>query len=115
VAVEANRNTDYFRFEQPAGENEFTNYTVETDKWVHLALVHEDGGNDILYIDGSQVQSLSAITFASDTTASVQIGATRPDTEEWYGKISDVRIYDRALSENEISKRFEETRVLYGV
>lgn len=92
------------------------------DQWHHVAVVL-DGGNtdDIrLYVDG-QIEAASGLvqriinTSAANT---VKIGVFT-DTQRYFnGLIDDVRIYDRALSENEVLALYQipepTTLLLFG-
>ena len=73
-----------------------------TTGWHHMAVV-QDGPNSTrnLYVDGVSVASGSAI--AADGTGPLWIGGAAGVTEFFNGWIDDVRIYNRALSDSEVS------------
>ena len=72
------------------------------NKWMHVAGTY-DGSSMKLYIDGKLEAEQSASGIMSTNTEPLYIG-TRGGYSTWNGDISDVRIYDKALSENEITE-----------
>jgi len=72
------------------------------NKWMHVAGTY-DGSSMKLYIDGKLEAEQSASGIMSTNTDHLYIG-TRGGYNTWNGDISDVRIYDKALSENEITE-----------
>ncbi len=78
---------------------------LDESEWYHVAGVH-DGSEGKLYINGELVGS-SAAPFEPVTGEELQIGAGRPNPDTryfWNGKIAEVRIYNRALSQDEIAE-----------
>lgn len=85
------------------------NYTPENQKWIHLTGTY-DGSNAKIYADGVLINSIPAsgalnYSFSND----MWIGRYYDSNEEHYfnGKIDDIRIYSRALSENEVQALYE--------
>jgi hypothetical protein len=70
------------------------------NKWIHIAGTY-DGTSMKLYIDGDLEAEQPASGTMSTNTEPLYIG-TRGGYSTWNGDISDVRIYDKALSEEEI-------------
>jgi hypothetical protein len=88
---------------------------VGTDfAWHHVAGVY-DGASVYLYIDGDRTQSTSAALTGAirNDVHSICIGALDPgsgdcgDYGTLRGDIDDVRIYDRALTQNEIQQTMD--------
>ena len=88
------------------------------DRWYHFVGTYEQGVGIKLYIDGILESSNSDYIGAIDSTAySLRIGGFFAGPgPEWYfnGTIDEVRIYNRALSAEEIMMRYWNTRFLYG-
>ena len=85
---------------------------VVENQWIHVAAVY-DGATMQLYMDGIDVGSAAktgAIT--SNSTTPVWIGANPPNATDkpWSGQIDDVRIYNRALTLQEVMKLVSEGR-----
>jgi Concanavalin A-like lectin/glucanases superfamily len=69
-------------------------------QWTHLAL-SSDGEILRLYIDGELIDTSSAVE-AAESEGPLLIGCSKVFEEAFAGKIDEVRIYDRALSTEEI-------------
>ncbi|MGQ9624777.1 MAG: DUF2341 domain-containing protein [Candidatus Bathycorpusculaceae bacterium] len=76
---------------------------VNFDEWHHIAVVYTGFGSSErkTYIDGVLVGN-GTLGTASDSSGTVKIG-NNPYTSVPYGLIDEVRIYNRALSADEIS------------
>lgn len=77
---------------------------VNLDEWTHLAAVYADGEQK-LYVDGV-LDGEAAAELNLNTAQVLLIGAGANETAShnylFVGKLDDVRIYNRALTENEI-------------
>jgi hypothetical protein len=79
---------------------------IELDVWTHAAAVW-DGATMRLYKNGVEVGSTAkGGTLSTNPDAKVSIGNQPAETGDrpWDGLIDDVRIYDRALSVDEIAE-----------
>ncbi len=84
--------------------------TVVTDnEWHHVAAVLPSGESNVnkvlLYVDGV-LEEVSAVKGKAINTANTQnarIGESHTGSQNWDGLIDDARIYDRALSEEELN------------
>lgn len=77
------------------------------DRWYHVVAVKR-GGTLEMYIDGSPERSASCSTPTADTDMPIYIGA-RSDFVSYayaYGSLDDIRIYNRALTGDEIAGLF---------
>jgi hypothetical protein len=76
--------------------------------WHHVAITwwNKGPGNSEMrmYLDGNLVNSTSSATVPDRTRSSMLIGISIYYDRAWKGIIDDVRVYDRALSEEEIKK-----------
>lgn len=83
-----------------------TTSTVSTDKWMHVTAVFNDYNDRDIYIDGV-LQTIgwegSGTSFAQNSF-SARMGRSLRKAEYANAVIDDVRVYDRALSDAEISK-----------
>lgn len=90
------------------------------NSWHHFASTWSGGTTTTaiaLYIDGAVVTSTSSFTAgsyagASNGTGSLRIGKDNSTLAN--GKITDVRIYDRALTAAEIAQIYQNTRSRYA-
>ena len=107
-----------FEFEDSAGTVSATSFSLVNDGSYHLiAGVHEASTSTIyIYIDGTQESSsdVSGVSSISNNQPFV-IGASSMNTDSFdftYGGLQDdVRLYDKALSSNEISNLFNTGRI----
>ncbi len=75
---------------------------LSVDTWYFGAFTY-DGTNLLLYLDASEIQNLAKTgTIAVDNTVEAMIGDGPVNPREFYGKIEDVRIYEKALSVAEL-------------
>src|SRR5690606_37927116 len=84
---------------------------LQTDTWYHAAAVY-DGEEMILYLNGTEVGSTEKTgQIATDPTVEVRVGGSpHSDTEKaWNGLLDDIRLYSRALSQNEIQALIAES------
>ena len=76
--------------------------------WHHAALTVDGSGNAILYLDGAQVATAMGANFldnvANATSMAIGINDDSGGGRQWGfdGLLSDVRVYDGALSAVEI-------------
>lgn len=74
--------------------------TVPREVWVHLACSY-DGSNVKTYVNGSLIDT-TPLTGTINPGSDIRLGARRDD-RRYEGDMDELRIYDRALSEDEIS------------
>jgi Concanavalin A-like lectin/glucanases superfamily len=75
---------------------------IESNVWTHLAFTY-DGAHMRLYINGTRVATQAQESAPPEAPGNLKIGCAAWYWEQGFnGKIDEVRIYDRALSEGEI-------------
>jgi hypothetical protein len=84
-------------------------YTFALGVWTFVAVVY-DGAQERYYVNGTQVGATArTLTMTADTRPLV-IGGDAPGVPEYFwGKIDDMRIYSRALSNAEIVELAQQT------
>lgn len=88
----------------------YETYEIEVDKWYHLVLIRDET-KTYYYINNNLVHVGEATGTGStyDPNNQLIIGAGRSTSQQFFaGKIDDIRIYDRVLSEKEIEALFVE-------
>ena len=79
------------------------------NQWVHVVGVFERKGDVALFVDGELVRSVPSDAQGKeniDTKSPFYIGR-RPGGERWKGILDEIRVYNRALREEEIEQNFE--------
>ena len=70
--------------------------------WHHITAVR-NGSDFLLYIDGVLIDSTTnALVTSVDNNVNLSIGASTPTTNDYDGLIDDVRLYDRALYDDDV-------------
>ena len=84
---------------------------LTTNRWYHVACVFDLNGTNRLYIDGSEpsygTNTQGSGILSDDPGQLVIIGAFDPPGNEFNGLIDDVRVYNRALSSDEIKRLYK--------
>jgi hypothetical protein len=75
-------------------------------RWSDVAVTY-DGATLRLYVNGRQVSSRAATGTIQAPSNPLWIGGNRPYGEHFRGLIDEIRVYDHALSENEIRHDME--------
>jgi hydrogenase maturation factor HypE len=74
---------------------------VPTNAWTHLALTY-DGNTMRLFVNGVQASSIAAGSPVLASANAFRIGGNSSWGEYFVGLIDEVRVYNRALTANEI-------------
>ena len=82
-------------------QNTFAPSELAVNTWAHLAATF-DGATVRLYVNGAQVASRAQTTPLAATTGTLQIGGDSYPDEFFAGRIDEVRVYNRALTQAEI-------------
>ncbi|MBX3722406.1 MAG: Ig-like domain-containing protein [Turneriella sp.] len=82
-----------------------TSAPIQKNSWTHICGVLDSSGNGSLYLNGNDSTSLQAIPLSFSTTSNgtLTIGARSDGTFPWSGRLDNVRIYGRGLSESEVN------------
>jgi len=96
----------------------YAGYTLTTSMsaniWYHASVVWNTSTNTAIgYWDGTQAFSTSHSYWAS-TIPNLVIGNGFSADRYWYGKIANVMMYNRSLSESEISQNYNAQKSRFG-
>jgi len=81
-----------------------SNVAVFDNTWHHVAGVY-DGAKAYIYVDGgADVNSIDCSGSIGTNDYAVWVGNNSQSAREWEGLLSDVRVYDYALSQSEINE-----------
>jgi hypothetical protein len=90
-----------FRVQTSAGQSSAESSTgFNLNSWQYVCGIY-NGNNVVLYVNGAQTNSVSNVGSMGSTNVDVWIGNASTN-EDFTGKIDDVRIYNRALSDDEL-------------
>ncbi|HUT46759.1 MAG TPA: LamG domain-containing protein [Sedimentisphaerales bacterium] len=103
--VNGNGQLDFMLYGDSDSQYTFTTTkTVNDDNWYHVVAIRQ-GQNGYIYVDGRLEASNTGTIRSLDSTIQVAIGADIRDSVNYFnGTIDDVRIYNRALTEDEIKQ-----------
>jgi hypothetical protein len=74
---------------------------IETNTWIHLALVQDaDTNRRLVYVDGEL--NIQGTAISSTGSGELWMGGAKGLSEYLHGRIDDVAIYGRALSEDDV-------------
>ena len=90
------------------------NTTITANTWYHAVWVC-NGVDSIIYLNGIQ-DSIYTYNGGLSGTGTINIGQHSPDVyNNWDGRIASIKIYNRALSHDEIKQNFNASRSRYGI
>ena len=89
-------------------------YVFTAQKWEHFILTRETNTYNF-YFNNQLVGSVTNANPVFDGSANMTIGVESGSFSNFNGKMSAVRVYNRALSAAEISQNFNATRGRYGI
>lgn len=93
------------------GAGAFTASTtlLAANQWYHLVGTY-DGANINLYVNGKLESTTPVGAVAIDSLSPIRMGRLNSDIEPFNGKLDEVRVYNRALSEREVNALFQISR-----
>jgi hypothetical protein len=95
-----------------------TNVVTTTGEWHHVVMVRDlTAGAFRFYVNGSLIQTtLNVGSNIASTGSTFRIGGdTRDGTTVTNGGIGSLKLYNKALSTEEVTQNFTATRNLYGI
>ncbi|MDD4476776.1 MAG: DUF1566 domain-containing protein [Patescibacteria group bacterium] len=95
----------YIALDGGSGKIIFTDMENYRGKWTHIVLV-SDGTQTCGYRNGIAAGTCQSYTAISDNSSAFYIGNDALGVDWWKGGLDDVRIYNRALSLNEIKQLY---------
>ena len=87
--------------------NNLISSTIPTEgNWIHICGTY-DGGTRRLYLDGVQIATDTATINLTGTSKEFIIGAASPTSEYFDGSISNFKLYDTALTAEEVKTLYD--------
>jgi len=82
---------------------------ISTNNWVHIAITREQDGNLIQYINGVPTDTFSTENRTFETNSEpIYIGYQDGQTTNFNGSIDQVRIFNKAITEAEVTTLYNE-------
>jgi hypothetical protein len=80
----------------------YSPHSIEEDKWVHIAYTY-DGDHAKIYLNGELASDKAVGPRDLASSGPLRIGCNSPELGgQFFGRIDDVRLYDRAITEAEV-------------
>lgn len=90
-----------------------TSNVVIPNVWNHIVMVF-DGNSQKIYVNNILINSRTTTLGTISNTSNLRIGLGN-DGEYFKGYMSDIKIYNRALSQSEITQNFNATKGRFGI
>lgn len=90
-------------------------YIPTVNVWINVTNTVTSTGVSTLYVNGVSTFVVTGYSFIGGTPSRLGIGANPGASEAFQGNISQVSIYNRALTQAEITKNFNALRGRYGL
>lgn len=101
---------------QSNGDNSGSIALLNEDQWYHTVCIFESGIQYKIYVDGNLIGTKSTTDNSYSIGSIGYIGRRFGSSAQiLQGEVSDVKIYNRALTAFEIQQNFEATRSRYGI
>jgi len=99
-----------------AGRDVFFSSSFPQIGWSNLSVVY-NGSTTLSIYENSRNTQNATVTALSTTNTNVWIGSIDPSYQPWYydGRISNIQIYNRALTATEIAQNYEALKSRYGL
>ena len=106
IYADANGNLNFYVEGSTGSLTQFVTNGFDNDGTWHHVVATKTGNALRLYVDATTGASSSATFGAIDVSAPVTIGGTSPTGSDYEGKLDDVRIYTRALSQTDVNELY---------
>ena len=91
--------------------NTVLSYTFAINTWYNISIT-SSGSEILIYVNGALVNTISSATSHSDVLLLAQ---TRFDSNYWIGNISAFAVYNRVLTQDEVTQNFNALRWRYNI
>jgi len=92
-----------------------SSYIPSIGSWIHVVATVDSSGTYLLYINGVVQQTVTGYSYANMTPSLLCIGKFGTANEFYQGSISNVSIYNRALTADQVTQNFNALRGRYGI
>jgi hypothetical protein len=92
-----------------------SSYVPTTNVWINVTNTVTASGVSTLYVNGVSTYTVTGYTYGNGTPSRLGIGADPGGQEPFQGNISQVSIYNRALTAAEVSQNYNALKSRYGL
>jgi len=92
-----------------------SSYVPTINVWINVTNTVTASGVSTLYVNGVSTYTVTGYTYGNGTPSRLGIGADPGGQEPFQGNISQVSIYNRALTPTEITQNFNALRSRYSI
>lgn len=91
----------YYNGKNVINENN-VNANIADGKYHHFVFISYGKSSQVIYVDGNRVAESNVPNKLSSNLTSIEVTSYSPLGQNYHGRVKDVAIYDRALSDDEI-------------
>jgi hypothetical protein len=97
-----------------------SNNVIQNDAW-NIGSIVRDGTSASFYVNGQHINTNTGISLSTESPGIMGIGATRygsqagTTSQDFGGRISSVKIYNRALTPSEVLQNYNATKGRFGL
>ena len=88
--------------------------TLVNGSWAHITVTHDSGSNVVMYKNGAALTTATAVGSVISGTSNLNIGGDTNNTRYFNGIIATVMMYNRVLSQAEISQNCKAQQSRYS-
>jgi hypothetical protein len=96
-----------------------SNITLSTNTWYHVVGTYKKNDAAKIYVNGNLINSATGTSVSKDivydTTNKFNVGQSNINSSWMNGQISQAKVYNRALTANEVAQNFNALRGRYGI
>ena len=105
--------TNAIRYWPNTGDALSVNNVVTLNEWANFTVVHS-GSNVVIYKNGISIGTSGSFSTLPSTSSGLTIGNRDDNAREFEGKISQVLVYDTALTAAEVKQNYDALKGRYA-
>ena len=106
--------TNVIKFYLGGGSNLYSTYPLVINTWYHVCVTYNNG-NPSIYINGILNNTTAGTISFSSLATNNDIGRLGDGRQYFNGKISNIQVYNRALSATEVQQNYNASKSRFGL
>ena len=99
----------------PSSAAIYSTTTIQPRQWYYATFIKDTLGTGSLYVNGIR-ESVGSLSTGTPPNSPIQIGGSTSFTNRWFdGKIALTKVYNRALSQQEITQNYNAAKTRFGL